>query len=194
MIISIYAFIPKAQQGQTLLWEGWLEKHPESQLSSAECPETVTAPWDNPDTKAAWDQHATETYYYYWEQYSYWAAQGWTAEPPVCSEDTDGQQATGETDTHTEDGRHGQAGACDDLTGQNCKSEAGACDVVDLIGQMSLHTQEVTGQCDDAEQQDGAACGNDQPCDGGNDHKRAASPSAHSTAQNTGNDQVTERG
>uniref|UniRef100_A0A8C5F8J9 Trimethylguanosine synthase n=1 Tax=Gadus morhua TaxID=8049 RepID=A0A8C5F8J9_GADMO len=58
-----------AQQGQALLWQGWLEKHPD----------TVSPPWDDGDTRAAWDQHAAEAYYGYWDQYTYWAAQGWTA-------------------------------------------------------------------------------------------------------------------
>ncbi|XP_037132376.1 trimethylguanosine synthase isoform X2 [Syngnathus acus] len=66
-----------AQQGEALLWNSWLEKHPDN-LPSTEDSQCVTAPWDDPNKKAIWDQHTTDTYYYYWEQYSYWAAQGWT--------------------------------------------------------------------------------------------------------------------
>ncbi|XP_057714124.1 trimethylguanosine synthase [Corythoichthys intestinalis] len=63
-----------AQQGEALLWKSWLEKHSD-EFQDSQC---VTAPWDDPNTKADWDQHASDTYYYFWEQYSYWAAQGWT--------------------------------------------------------------------------------------------------------------------
>uniref|UniRef100_UPI003AAD59A2 trimethylguanosine synthase n=1 Tax=Centroberyx gerrardi TaxID=166262 RepID=UPI003AAD59A2 len=196
-----------AQQGKDLLWQSWLEKHPENQLSSAEYPEMVMPPWDNPDTRAAWDQHATETYYFYWEQYSHWAAQGWTTDHSICTGNTDGEAPTGgmdrerETNTHdwwdgetgVEKSRqrekegakasHVDIGVSDDLIGQNCKSEAGASNVVDLIGQMSIHSK-VVGQCDVREQREGDVCGSDEPCDGGNDRKRAASSSTHSTAEN----------
>lgn len=57
-----------------------MEKHPEHDLPSAGDPGAMSAPWDNPDTKALWDEHAADTYYYYWEQYSYWAAKGWTTD------------------------------------------------------------------------------------------------------------------
>ncbi|XP_061925683.1 trimethylguanosine synthase-like [Entelurus aequoreus] len=62
-----------AQQGEGLLWSSWQDKHGSSEGSQV-------APWDHPSTKTTWDQHATDTYYLYWEQYSYWAAQGWTCE------------------------------------------------------------------------------------------------------------------
>ncbi|XP_077580716.1 trimethylguanosine synthase [Stigmatopora nigra] len=63
-----------ARQGETLLWNSWVEKHTD-ELHNSQC---ANAPWDDPNTKAAWDQHTTDMYYYFWEQYSYWAAQGWT--------------------------------------------------------------------------------------------------------------------
>ncbi|XP_037537992.1 trimethylguanosine synthase [Nematolebias whitei] len=71
-----------AEHGEALLWESWLEKHPETKVVSTDNPGSVPAPWDNPDTKVMWEKHATDTYYTYWECYSYWAAQGWTADYP----------------------------------------------------------------------------------------------------------------
>ncbi|KAM4624072.1 trimethylguanosine synthase isoform 2-T2 [Polymixia lowei] len=194
-----------AQQGEALLWNCWLEKHPETQSSSDNYSETVTPPWDDPDTRAAWDQHATETYYLYWEQYSYWASQGWTTDRPSCTGTADGEGAKGgtEKDKNKEEWRDGETDVekneqateqegpnispsdiedSDVLIGQNCKFEADTSDVVDLIGQMSLHS-ETAGQCDVREQREGDACGTDTPCDGGNDRKRAASSSRCSTAE-----------
>ncbi|XP_051944783.1 trimethylguanosine synthase isoform X2 [Hippocampus zosterae] len=68
-----------AQQGEALLWNSWVEKHGDELPSSEDSP-SVTAPWDDPNKMAAWDRHAADTYYHYWEQYSYWAAQGWTVD------------------------------------------------------------------------------------------------------------------
>ncbi|XP_077472373.1 trimethylguanosine synthase isoform X2 [Stigmatopora argus] len=75
-----------AQQGEALLWKSWVEKHADD-LHDSQC---VNAPWDDPDTKAAWDQHAADMYYYFWEQYSYWAAQGWTIDSSY-DENTEGK-------------------------------------------------------------------------------------------------------
>ncbi|VTJ60133.1 Hypothetical predicted protein [Marmota monax] len=56
--------------GGELLWQSWQEKHPD-QILSAE-------PWNFPDTKEKWEQHYSELYWYYLEQFQYWEAQGWT--------------------------------------------------------------------------------------------------------------------
>nr|XP_057947308.1 trimethylguanosine synthase isoform X2 [Doryrhamphus excisus] len=94
-----------AQQGEHLLWSSWLEKHADHDLQRSEGSQTVTAPWDDPDTKPAWDQHAADTYYYYWEQYSYWVAQGWTADLP-CEKTTGGEEAASEKMNGTEGLNH----------------------------------------------------------------------------------------
>uniref|UniRef100_A0A3B1JLZ8 Trimethylguanosine synthase n=1 Tax=Astyanax mexicanus TaxID=7994 RepID=A0A3B1JLZ8_ASTMX len=60
--------------GESLLWAGWVEKHP--QFSSEE----AVAPWDCLEWKEAWDEHSSQAYLCYWEQFHYWAAQGWTAD------------------------------------------------------------------------------------------------------------------
>uniref|UniRef100_H3AHM5 Trimethylguanosine synthase n=1 Tax=Latimeria chalumnae TaxID=7897 RepID=H3AHM5_LATCH len=68
-----------------LLWQSWLEKHPEW----LQCPSTAQCvPWDCPNTAEEWQQHSTEQYWNYWQQFQYWTAQGWTA-ISVCDGDGD---------------------------------------------------------------------------------------------------------
>lgn len=58
------------EYGGGLLWQSWQEKHSDQTL----CPE----PWNVPDTKEEWEQHYSQVYWYYLEQFKYWEAQGWT--------------------------------------------------------------------------------------------------------------------
>ncbi|XP_045148843.1 trimethylguanosine synthase [Echinops telfairi] len=58
------------EYGEGLLWQSWQEKHSSQTLSSE--------PWKCPDTKAEWEQHYSQLYWYYLEQFQYWVAQGWT--------------------------------------------------------------------------------------------------------------------
>ncbi|CAH6777333.1 trimethylguanosine synthase [Phodopus roborovskii] len=58
------------EYGEGLLWQSWQEKHPDQTLS----PE----PWNLADTKEEWEQHYSQLYWYYLEQFRYWEAQGWT--------------------------------------------------------------------------------------------------------------------
>uniref|UniRef100_A0A493STM2 Trimethylguanosine synthase n=1 Tax=Anas platyrhynchos platyrhynchos TaxID=8840 RepID=A0A493STM2_ANAPP len=66
-----------SEYGEGLLWQSWLEKHKEA--SSLEVL-TASEPWNSPDTKEEWEQHYSELYWYYWEQFQYWTSQGWTTE------------------------------------------------------------------------------------------------------------------
>ncbi|KAM3865650.1 trimethylguanosine synthase [Diretmus argenteus] len=182
-----------AQQGEALLWHGWLEKHAATQRPSTE--ELVTTPWDNPDTRATWEQHATETYYYYWEQYAYWAGQGWTADQSEASTHDWFDGAIGVEKNQQEGEKEGVTPSCstvevsDDLIGQNCNVEVDTSNLVDHIDQMSL-VSEAAGQCNVREQQEDYVCGTDEPCDGGNNRKRASS-STHSTTENKDSKQGT---
>ncbi|XP_030581232.1 trimethylguanosine synthase [Archocentrus centrarchus] len=169
------------QQGEALLWSSWLEKHPETELQSAEDPGTVIAPWDNPDTKALWDKHATETYCSYWEQYSYWAGQGWTFEQLVCNGDAGSEEATGVMDTgeksHTEEQRERPTKA------ENRHKEVDAEVLNDLFGQS--FTIEVDGTCVPGSvivQSEGMFCSSDEASDDGNSRKRPAGSIQHNTA------------
>ncbi|XP_009863528.1 PREDICTED: trimethylguanosine synthase, partial [Apaloderma vittatum] len=66
-----------SEYGESLLWQSWLEKHQEASSSEAT---TASEPWNSPDTKEVWEQHYSELYWYYWEQFQYWTSQGWTTE------------------------------------------------------------------------------------------------------------------
>ncbi|XP_058278822.1 trimethylguanosine synthase [Hirundo rustica] len=65
------------EYGEGLLWQSWLEKHQEVSSSKGI---TASEPWNSPDTKEEWEQHYSELYWYYWEQFQYWTSQGWTTE------------------------------------------------------------------------------------------------------------------
>ncbi|KAL7984296.1 hypothetical protein Chor_002866 [Crotalus horridus] len=56
------------QFGEELLLKNWEKKEEGAN------PE----PWNNPEMKDKWEQHYNELYWYYWEQFHYWASQGWT--------------------------------------------------------------------------------------------------------------------
>ncbi|XP_017387291.1 trimethylguanosine synthase isoform X2 [Cebus imitator] len=77
------------EYGGGLLWQGWQEKHPDQALSSE--------PWNFPDTKEEWEQHYSQLYWYYLEQFQYWEAQGWTFDA-VQSCDTDSYTSKTEAD------------------------------------------------------------------------------------------------
>ncbi|XP_055142353.1 trimethylguanosine synthase isoform X2 [Symphalangus syndactylus] len=69
------------EYGGGLLWQSWQEKHPDQALSSE--------PWNFPDTKEEWEQHYSQLYWYYLEQFQYWEAQGWTFDAlQSCDTDT----------------------------------------------------------------------------------------------------------
>ncbi|CAM5090075.1 unnamed protein product [Eretmochelys imbricata] len=68
-----------SEYGEGLLWQSWLEKHMEVELSENA---PTSEPWNSPDTQEKWKQHYNEIYWYYWEQFQYWASQGWTVDSP----------------------------------------------------------------------------------------------------------------
>ncbi|XP_031146814.2 trimethylguanosine synthase isoform X2 [Sander lucioperca] len=176
-----------AQQGEALLWSSWLEKHPETD------PGAVAALWDDPDTKAAWDKHATETYYSYWEQYSYWSAQGWTTDQSVCDGNTGGGDAAagvmgGCMETHTEEWRNGQTGA-ESQQIEEAKALHDDDEVLsDLFGQSC--TLEAAGRSDsERDRRCVSVADMDPPSDGGNSNKRPAASSQDNTAEQTDSQQ-----
>ncbi|XP_053101931.1 trimethylguanosine synthase isoform X2 [Hemicordylus capensis] len=62
--------------GEGLLWQSWQEKHKDIDSGLLD----VSEPWNNPEVKERWEQHYSELYWYYWEQFHYWANQGWTVD------------------------------------------------------------------------------------------------------------------
>uniref|UniRef100_A0A3B4ZMB7 Trimethylguanosine synthase n=1 Tax=Stegastes partitus TaxID=144197 RepID=A0A3B4ZMB7_9TELE len=182
-----------AQQGEALLWSTWLEKHPETQLLCALDPGTATAPWDSPDTKAAWDQHSAETYCSYWELYTYWAAQGWTTDQSAGNGNTGGEEAAvlmdngvpaqpeGQGKDQTESESHTREDDIEDLNDlfeHTCMLKTGATCVTD-----SYHSDRRVDTRQQAE-----LCGSDDPSDGGNDRRRSDSSSQQNTAEQTASD------
>ncbi|XP_062260907.1 trimethylguanosine synthase isoform X2 [Platichthys flesus] len=195
-----------AQQGEALLWSSWLEKHPESELLSTEDQGTVTAPWDNPETKAVWDEHAADTHSSYWVQYSYWAGQGWTTDQSVCNGNTGGEATAEVMDTgleiHSAEWKERQTGdesqrreevkaLHDDvevlkyLLDQKCTLETNGSSVRD----SEIH-RDFMNVSDTREQSEDQLCGSDNPSDGGNQRKRPAASSQQNTAKQTDSKQV----
>ncbi|XP_061851165.1 trimethylguanosine synthase isoform X2 [Colius striatus] len=66
-----------SEYGEGLLWQSWLEKHQEDSSSEVT---TTSEPWNSPDSREEWEQHYSQLYWYYWEQFQYWTNQGWTTE------------------------------------------------------------------------------------------------------------------
>ncbi|XP_032738458.1 trimethylguanosine synthase isoform X2 [Lontra canadensis] len=73
------------EYGGGILWQSWQEKHSDQTLCSE--------PWNIPDTKEEWEQHYSQLYWYYLEQFQYWEAQGWTFDTSqTCETDTCGSK------------------------------------------------------------------------------------------------------
>ncbi|XP_061696403.1 trimethylguanosine synthase isoform X2 [Syngnathoides biaculeatus] len=178
-----------AQQAESLLWSSWAEKHAD-QLQSSENSKGVTAPWDDPNTKGAWDQHTTDMYYYYWEHYSYWAAQGWTIDSSCeknTHEETRAEGMDGGMRMHPEgwlDEKTGDVEVLNDLLQQNC--------ILEASGNISPDS-ETTTQCSDmaniAEQQAGDLCIS-EPSDVVNRSKKSNVSSCQDTTNHTGSQQA----
>lgn len=167
------------------MWSSWLEKH---ELPSSEDPGRT--PWDNPDTKALWDKHATETYYSYWEQYSYWAGQGWTFEQSACNGNAGGEEETGITDRGLQSQSEKQS---DGPTEAESKHEEDDAEVLHVLFGQSF-TVETGGQCVAGSvvvQSEGVSCSSDDASDDGNNRKRPADSVQHHSAT-TGNNCVYE--
>lgn len=167
------------------MWSSWLEKH---ELPSSEDPGRT--PWDNPDTKALWDKHATETYYSYWEQYSYWAGQGWTFEQSACNGNAGGEEETGITDRGLQSQSEKQS---DGPTEAESKHEEDDAEVLHVLFGQSF-TVEAGGQYVAGSvmvQSEGVSCSSDDASDDGNNRKRPADSVQHHSAT-TGNNCVYE--
>lgn len=141
------------QQAESLLWQSWLEKHPEASSSTTH---------DHSETD--WHEHCNQTYLYYWEQFHYWAAQGWTVDEfySTAAVSEDGQAS-----------REGTEGIKNqtDSTQTNGGGEQNAACVTHLIRSLSL-TEDV-GCAEDGLQCLASDC-TDEPSDGGN-RKRSSS-------------------
>lgn len=154
---------PAAQHGESLLWSSWQDKHPEKHSG-----EGASAPWD--DAKLDWEAHVAETYYSYWEQYTYWVGQGWTMDESVS---TNGGAASAVTDRSSETSPQEQRGVveCPQGDGVNAPRD-------EVEGLNHLFGENCT-----LEPSETRVCGSDSPQDGGNG---PATSSQHSTPAQPG--------
>ncbi|XP_067219864.1 trimethylguanosine synthase isoform X1 [Chanodichthys erythropterus] len=141
------------QHGEGLLWQSWMEKDPENSSNMAQ---------DCSRSEVDWDEHCQQTYQYYWEQFHYWAAQGWTVD--------DSHSTTAASEEYQ--GSQGEIEALKNQTEEG--SKANAVSVTHLISSLSLLTEEVDSV--DGDRQSLVCNCADEPCDGGN-RKRSSSRS-----------------
>lgn len=127
-----------------------------------------SAPWDG--SKPEWDKHVAETYYYYWEQYSYWAGQGWTLDP---SGDGNDGAAVGGMDGS------GEISPEERRDGAGCPATAGPREDVEVLNQAFGEN------CSLEASEKGKVCVSD-PQDGGHKREGAASSSQRSVPQQSG--------
>lgn len=167
-----------AQQGEGLLWQTWLDNHPDSDASPA------LGPWDCPNTREEWELHASQTYHYYWEQFCYWSSQGWTMEeeethstlPPVSETPLDEQQPGAEAVMEGLDpSAQGPEGTCSDALEQRY---LGMGDVTNLVGGLSLQVEQTGESVEQDETPSGYGCAKDR----GDDSSQSVSSSDRSAS------------
>ncbi|KAI1243389.1 hypothetical protein IHE44_0000993 [Lamprotornis superbus] len=178
------------EYGEGLLWQSWLEKHQE--VSSSEAI-TASEPWNNPDTKEEWEQHYSELYWYYWEQFQYWTSQGWTIESSHGDKVevnglTQETGLSGEMDLVSPGPEHSEVLSLE-LSPSNTRSEETLpssaephSDIISGICNLNLNLEEVeqssaalTVAHKDTEEQSSSDSGSQQePCDGGSRKRRAS--------------------
>ncbi|XP_047698634.1 trimethylguanosine synthase isoform X1 [Prionailurus viverrinus] len=185
------------EYGGGLLWQSWQEKHPGQTLCSE--------PWNIPDTKEEWEQHYSQLYWYYLEQFQYWEAQGWTFDAPeTCDTDTGGPKI--EVDDEKDEN-------CikADLTSfpsssitidseSSSSSDKEHNEILDGVSNLSLNSEEVEkSQLDSSVSYDGCqllsevgssrecpASGQSEPCHGGTkDSNVSGNRSANQPAQDS---------
>ncbi|KAK3534226.1 hypothetical protein QTP86_007028 [Hemibagrus guttatus] len=164
--------------GENLLWASWVEKHAE--FSSASHP----APWACPEWKERWEEHANETYEYYWEQFSYWASQGWTTDETISADGARDEEPHAEEHheqldvMEPEDDGHKFSVSCDRVSGEMEKvPEESPSGIVELVSSLILDTE----KCEKDDLNNTLICSYvNEPHDGG-DRKRPASSGSTGT-------------
>ncbi|XP_041329708.1 trimethylguanosine synthase isoform X2 [Pyrgilauda ruficollis] len=178
------------EYGEGLLWQSWLEKH--QKVSSSEGI-TASEPWSSPDTKEEWEQHYSELYWYYWEQFQYWTSQGWTTESSQCDKVeingvTQETVFSGEMGLVSPGPEHNEVLSFE-LSPSNTRSEEMLpssaephSEIISGICNLNLNLEEVEqGSAalavahEDAEEQSSSDSGSEkEPCDGGSRKRRAS--------------------
>ncbi|KAM9626390.1 trimethylguanosine synthase isoform 2-T2 [Trichechus inunguis] len=197
------------EYGGGLLWQSWQEKHTGQTLSSE--------PWNFPDTKEEWEQHYSQLYWYYLEQFQYWEAQGWTFDASQSC-DTDTCESQTEVDSNSDEN-------CvkvdlisfpsSSVTISNKSSSSSDKDhneILDRICNIILNSEEVEqNQLESSENHDGLqelsevssrrecpASGQSEPCDGGTKKSnmtrtRNTNPPAQDSQESSGANTSKER-
>uniref|UniRef100_W5ME20 Trimethylguanosine synthase n=1 Tax=Lepisosteus oculatus TaxID=7918 RepID=W5ME20_LEPOC len=181
------------RHGEELLWQSWLETHPGDSKGES------LPPWDHPTSKNEWERHANEVYFCYWEQFQYWASQGWTVDDS-CSSAAEEKVVPSETQQAAVSEQSGDVS--DELpprvtrdfeTGRNPEEiEDLTGEAADMIQQITLNLDEGEASGSPVSQNEGTCSGSsrthedlsvvscsdrNEPCDG-DKRKRAASSGA----------------
>lgn len=155
-----------------------MEKHAE--FSS----ESPPAPWVCPEQMERWEEHSNEIYRYYWEQFSYWASQGWTTDETISADAARDEEPHAEEHQEQldvmepeEDG-HKSSASCDQVSGEPEKfPEESPSGVVELVNSLILDTE----KCKKDDLHNTLLCNYvNEPHDGG-DRKRPASSGSTGT-------------
>ncbi|KAL2308380.1 hypothetical protein Nmel_001415 [Mimus melanotis] len=178
------------EYGEGLLWQSWLEKHREVSLSEAI---TASEPWNSPDTKEEWEQHYSELYWYYLEQFQYWTSQGWTTESSHADKVevnglTQETGLSGEMDLVSTGPEHSEVLSLE-LSPSNTRSEETLPssaephnEIISGICNLNLNLEEVeqssaaltVAHKDTEEQSSSDSESQKEPCDGGSRKRRAS--------------------
>lgn len=162
--------------GGGLLWQSWQEKHSEQALCSE--------PWNSPDTKEEWEQHYSQLYWYYLEQFQYWETQGWTFD---ASQSCDSNTCGSKTEVNNEKDANCMKADLLSFPSSSVGSESSSSsdkdhtEVLDGISNISLNSGKVEqSHLDSSISSDGhqwlsainsrrecPASGQSEPCDGG---------------------------
>lgn len=162
--------------GGGLLWQSWQEKHSDQTLCSE--------PWNIPDTKEEWEQHYSQLYWYYLEQFQYWDAQGWTFDASqsldtnTCGSKTEGNNKKDENCMKADLFSFPSSSVGSE---SSCSSDKDHNEILDGISNLSLNSEIVEqSQLDSSAGSDGhhwlsevnsgrecPASGQSKPCNGG---------------------------
>ncbi|XP_030355202.1 trimethylguanosine synthase isoform X2 [Strigops habroptila] len=180
-----------SEYGEGLLWQSWLEKHQE--VSSSETT-TASEPWNSPDTREEWEQHYSELYWYYWEQFQYWTSQGWSTES-LHGDSVEANAVTQETvvDLVSPGAEHSDMLSLE-LSPSNTRSEESLpssaephSEIISGICNLNLNSEKVeqssTASHQYPQEHNSSDSGSrEEPCDGGT-RKRSASSENKSIKQ-----------
>ncbi|XP_007464096.1 PREDICTED: trimethylguanosine synthase [Lipotes vexillifer] len=195
------------EYGGELLWQSWREKH----AGQTPCSE----PWNVPNTKAEWEQHYSQLYWYYLEQFQYWEAQGWTFDASQSC-DTDACGSKTEADSKKDENRTKarELSSASSSVGRESSSpgDKDHSEILDGLSNISLNSEAVEqSRLDPSVSCDGHQClsevnsrrecpasGQSEPCNGGTKESslsgnRSTSQPAQDSQESSEANTVTDR-